>query len=129
MFGLRTFQCSQAQQSGVAYDIGFMLTSASSGGVAGFLIGYAVKKGIKIIIGIAGLLLAGLAYLNYKGLVTVDWEKIVSVSNKAITEISVASTSYASSVMDNQVVPTMMNFGVPLTGSFAAGFILGCLKG
>jgi uncharacterized membrane protein (Fun14 family) len=129
VFGLRTFQCSQAEQSDLAYDIGFMLTSASSGGVAGFLIGYAVKKGIKIIISIAGLLLAGLAYLNYKGLVTVDWEKIVSVSNKAITEISVASAGYASSVMDNQVVPTMMNFGVPLTGSFAAGFILGCLKG
>jgi hypothetical protein len=31
--------------------------------------------------------------------------------------------------MDSQVVPTMMNFGVPLTGSFAAGFILGCMRG
>jgi uncharacterized membrane protein (Fun14 family) len=106
-----------------------MLTSVSSGGIAGFLIGYAVKKGIKIIIGIAGLFLAGLAYLNYKGLVSVDWEKITTVSNKAISEFSIGSASYASSVMDSQVVPTMMNFGVPLTGSFAAGFILGCLRG
>ena len=113
----------------LAYDIGFMLTSVSSGGVSGFLIGYAVKKGIKIIIGIAGLLLGGLAYLNYKGLVSVDWEKIASVSNQAITEFSLDSASYASSVMDSQVMPTMVNFGVPLTGSFAAGFILGCLKG
>jgi uncharacterized membrane protein (Fun14 family) len=106
-----------------------MLTTLSSGGVSGFLIGYAVKKGIKIILGIAGLLLAGLAYLNYKGLVSVDWERIASVSNKAITDFSLGSASYASSVMDSQVVPTMMNFGVPLTGSFAAGFVLGCLKG
>jgi uncharacterized membrane protein (Fun14 family) len=113
----------------LAYDIGFMLTSVSSGGIGGFLIGYAVKKGIKIIIGIAGLLLGGLAYLNYKGLVSVDWEKIASVSNQAITEFSLDSASYASSVMDSQVMPTMVNFGVPLTGSFAAGFILGCLKG
>ncbi len=105
-----------------------MLTSVSSGGIAGFLIGYAMKKGIKIILGIAGLLLGGLAYLNYKGLVSVDWERIASVSNKAITEFSLSSANYASSVMDSQVVPTMMNFGVPLTGSFAAGFILGCLK-
>jgi hypothetical protein len=51
------------------------------------------------------------------------------MSNKAITEFSLSSANYASSVMDSQVVPTMMNFGVPLTGSFAAGFILGCLKG
>ena len=106
-----------------------MLTSVSSGGIAGFLIGYAVKKGIKIILGLAGLLLAGLAYFNYKGLVSVDWEKIATVSNKAISEFSIGSANYASSVMDSQVVPTMMNFGVPLTGSFAAGFILGCLRG
>ena len=106
-----------------------MLTSVSSGGVAGFLIGYAVKKGIKIILGIAGLFLGALAYLNYKGLVSVDWEGIASVSNQAITELSIDSASYASSIMDSQVVPTMMNFGVPLTGSFAAGFILGCMKG
>jgi uncharacterized membrane protein (Fun14 family) len=113
----------------LAFDIGFMLTTLSSGGIAGFLIGYAVKKGIKIILGLAGLLLAGLTYLNYKGLVSVDWEKIATVSNKAISEFSIGSANYASSVMDSQVVPTMMNFGVPLTGSFAAGFILGCLRG
>ena len=113
----------------MAYDIGFMLTSVSSGGIAGFLIGYAIKKGIKIILGIAGLLLGGLAYLNYNGLISVDWERIASVSNKAISEFSLGTASYGSSVMDSQVVPTMMNFGVPLTGSFAAGFILGCLRG
>jgi uncharacterized membrane protein (Fun14 family) len=106
-----------------------MLTSASSGGVSGFLIGYAIKKGIKIIIGISGLLLAGLAYLNYKGLVSVDWQSIASMSNKAIEEFSANTGNFASSMFDSQVVPTMMNFGVPLTGSFAAGFILGCLKG
>ncbi len=106
-----------------------MLTSISSGGIAGFLIGYAVKKGIKIILGIAGLFLGSLAYLNYKGLVSVDWQRIASVSNQAITELSIDSANYASSIMDSQVVPTMMNFGVPLTGSFAAGFILGCMRG
>jgi uncharacterized membrane protein (Fun14 family) len=116
-------------ESDLAYDLGFMLTSASSGGVAGFLIGYAIKKGIKIILGITGLLLAGLAYLNYKGLVSVDWQSIASMSNKAIEEFSANTGSFASTMFDSQVVPTMMNFSVPLTGSFAAGFILGCLKG
>ena len=113
----------------MATDIGLLLTSVSSGGISGFLIGYAVKQGIKIILGLAGLFLGALAYLNYKGLVSIDWERIASVSNQAITEFSLDSASYASSIMDNQVVPTMMNFGVPLTGSFAAGFILGCMRG
>jgi uncharacterized membrane protein (Fun14 family) len=129
LFVPRTFQSIKAEEGDLAYDVGFMLTSVSSGGIAGFLIGYAIKKGIKIILGLAGLFLGALAYLNYKGLVTVDWEKIASVSNKAISEFSIGSANYASSVMDSQVVPTMMNFGVPLTGSFAAGFILGCLRG
>jgi uncharacterized membrane protein (Fun14 family) len=129
LFVTRTFQGLIAQQGELAYDLGFMLTTVSSGGVSGFLIGYAIKKGIKIILGIAGLFLGALAYLNYKGLVSVDWESIASVTNNAISEFSLGTANYASSVMDSQVVPTMMNFGVPLTGSFAAGFILGCLKG
>ena len=106
-----------------------MLTSASSGGVAGFLIGYAIKKGIKIILGITGLLMAGLAYLNYKGLVSVDWQSMAAMTNKAIEDFSANTGSFTSSIFDSQVAPTMINFGVPLTGSFAAGFILGCLKG
>ena len=105
-----------------------MLTSVSSGGISGFLIGYAVKKGIKIILGIAGLFLGSMAYLNYKGLVSVDWEKIATVSNKAISDFSIGSAGYASTVMDSQVVPTMMNFGLPLSGSFARLY-LGLSKG
>jgi uncharacterized membrane protein (Fun14 family) len=79
---------------------------------------------------ITGLFLTGLAYLNYQGLINVDWGKVVPVTNTAITEFSNNTSGYVfSPVMDSQAVPTMMNFGVPLTGSFAAGFVLGCLKG
>lgn len=62
------------------YDIGSILTSAFSGGIGGFLIGYAIKKGIKIIMTITDLFLTGLAYLNYQGLINVDWGKVVSVT-------------------------------------------------
>jgi uncharacterized membrane protein (Fun14 family) len=110
------------------YDIGFIVASVSSGGIAGFLIGYAVKKGIKIIMTIAGLFLAGLAYLNYQGIVKVDWDQVVAMSNSAVSEFSSNAGNYVSAV-DAQVMPTLMNFGVPLTGSFATGFVLGCLKG
>jgi hypothetical protein len=46
----------------------------------------------------------------------------------AASGLSNNSTAYAPSV-NGQVIPTVMNFGAPLAGSFAAGFILGCLKG
>jgi uncharacterized membrane protein (Fun14 family) len=111
----------------LAFDIGFILTSVSSGGVAGFLIGYAIKKGIKIIMTVAGLFLAGLAYLNYQGLINVDWTNLASASSKTFADIS-SNAGYVSAV-DSQVIPTLMNFGVPLTGSFAAGFVFGCIKG
>ena len=62
------------------YDIGSTLTSAFSGGIGGFLIGYAIKKGIKIIMTVTGLFLMSLAYLNYLGLINVDWGKVVSVT-------------------------------------------------
>ncbi|HXG06345.1 MAG TPA: FUN14 domain-containing protein [Nitrososphaera sp.] len=110
------------------YDIGFIAASISSGGIAGFLIGYAVKKGIKIIMTVAGFFLAGLAYLNYQGVVKVDWDHVVSMSRDAASEITANAGSYVS-LVDEQVIPTLMNFGIPLTGSFAMGFVLGCLKG
>jgi len=31
--------------------------------------------------------------------------------------------------IDNHIIPTMANFGIPLTGSAAAGFIFGLMKG
>lgn len=68
---------------------------------------------------ITGLFLTSLAYLNYQGLINVDWGKVVSVTNTAITEFSNSTGGYVSPpVMDSQVVPTMMNFGIPSTGSF-----------
>jgi uncharacterized membrane protein (Fun14 family) len=72
------------------YDIGSILTSASSGGITGSLSGYAIKKEIKIIMTIAGLFLAGLAYLNYQELINIDWGKVVSVTNTAIRNFQIA---------------------------------------
>jgi uncharacterized membrane protein (Fun14 family) len=112
----------------LAYDLGFIATSAASGGLAGFLIGYAIKKAVKLILTIMGLFLAGLAYLNYQGLVRVDWGKVGSLSSSAVMELSNGTQQYIP-VIDSQVTPTLVNFGIPLGGSFAAGFIVGCLRG
>jgi uncharacterized membrane protein (Fun14 family) len=113
----------------MVFDLGFIAASTISGGLAGFLIGYAIKKAIKIIFTIIGLFLAGLAYLNYQGLVSVDWDKVGSISNGALIELSNSTQQYVPAAIDNQVMPTLLNFGLPLGGSFAAGFTIGCLKG
>jgi uncharacterized membrane protein (Fun14 family) len=58
----------------------FGLTAATMGGgfFGGILIGYVLKKVIKIVAIIAGLFLAGLAYLQYHQIANINWNKFHS---------------------------------------------------
>ena len=58
----------------------------------GILIGYAVKKVIKIVAVIVGLFLAGLAYLQYYQIANINWNKLHTVSESGITTLSNAIT-------------------------------------
>jgi uncharacterized membrane protein (Fun14 family) len=105
----------------------------------GLLIGYALKKVIKIVAIIAGLFLAGLAYLQYHQIANINWNKLQQVSEGTITTLSnaiimqISGISGTSSV-DGHATATasslaMTSFGIPLTGSMSAGFTIGFMKG
>ncbi len=111
----------------MSVDLAFIGTSVGFGGVAGFLIGYAVKKAIKIMMIIIGLFFAALAYLNYQGIVTINWDKLGSTATGATTGLGNATGQVAG--ISDQVGPTLINFGIPLAGSFAAAFVFGFMKG
>jgi uncharacterized membrane protein (Fun14 family) len=68
----------------------FAPTAATLGGgfFVGVLIGYALKKVIKIVALIAGLFLAGLAYLQYHQIANINWNKLQTVSEGTITTLS-----------------------------------------
>jgi uncharacterized membrane protein (Fun14 family) len=55
----------------------FIPTAATLGGgfFVGVLIGYALKKVIKLLAVIVGLFLAGLAYLQYHQIANINWNK------------------------------------------------------
>jgi uncharacterized membrane protein (Fun14 family) len=57
-------------------------TAATMGGgfFVSILIGYALKKVIKLLAVIVGLFLAGLAYLQYHQISKVNWNKLQTVS-------------------------------------------------
>jgi uncharacterized membrane protein (Fun14 family) len=101
----------------------------------GILIGYALKKVIKIVAIIAGLFLAGLAYLQYHQIAKVNWNKLQAVSEGTITTLSNAITqipgfgdsSHAAATASSSL--EMTSFGIPLTGSMSAGFTIGFMKG
>jgi uncharacterized membrane protein (Fun14 family) len=54
----------------------------------GILIGYALKKVIKIVAIVVGLFLAGLAYLQYNQIANINWNKLQTVSEGAITTLA-----------------------------------------
>jgi len=103
----------------------------------GVLIGYAVKKVIKLLAVIVGLFLAGLAYLQYHHIASIYWNNLQTVSEGAITTLSNAITQIAgiSGVSgDSQAASTvslvaMTSFGISLTGIMSAGFAIGFMKG
>jgi uncharacterized membrane protein (Fun14 family) len=117
----------------------FGQTAATLGGgfFAGVLIGYALKKVIKIVVVIVGLFLAGLAYLHYYQIANINWNKLQTVSQGAITTISnltmqIPGITNSGSTVDGHAVAAsvaMTSFGIPLTGSMSAGFTIGFIKG
>jgi uncharacterized membrane protein (Fun14 family) len=91
--------------------------SATVGGgfFGGLLLGYAIKKVVKIIAVIAGLFIAGLAYLQYHQIASFDWNRIEVLASTALGDVTAQITN-------SQVAFAMSNFGIPLTGSMSAGF-------
>jgi uncharacterized membrane protein (Fun14 family) len=113
----------------------FVPTAATLGGgfFVGILIGYAVKKVIKIATVIVGLFLAGLAYLQYQQITSVNWNKLQTVAEGSITTLSNLTMQIPGiSGGDSHAAISslaMTSFGIPLTGSMSAGFTIGFLKG
>jgi uncharacterized membrane protein (Fun14 family) len=104
----------------------------------GILIGYALKKVIKLVSIIVGLFLAGLAYLQYNQIANINWNKLQQVSEGAIITLSnltmqIPGISSGSSSSDVHAAAAsslaMTSFGIPLTGSMSAGFTIGFIKG
>ena len=110
-------------------------TAATMGGgfFMGVLIGYALKKVIKILAVIIELFLAGLAYLQYHQIASINWNKLQTVSEGTITTLSNAIIQIQSSNDVHSAATAsslaMTSFGIPLTGSMSAGFTIGFMKG
>src|SRR5215213_6356306 len=114
----------------------FASTAATleGGFFVGVLIGYALKKVIKIVAVIIGLFLATLAYLQYHQISNINWNKLQTVSGHAITTLSNTITQIPGFGESSHTAATasslaMTSFGIPLTGSMSAGFTIGFMKG
>jgi uncharacterized membrane protein (Fun14 family) len=112
-------------------------TAATLGGgfFVGVLIGYALKKVIKLLAVIVGLFLAGLAYLQSQQIANINWNKLQQVSEGALTTVANLTMQIPSiSGGDGHAATAssslaMTSFGIPLTGSMSAGFTIRFMKG
>jgi uncharacterized membrane protein (Fun14 family) len=89
----------------------------------GVLLGYAIKKIVRIAAIMVGLFIVGLAFLQYQQIASINWDKF---------EVSIAAlaTAITSTLKESNITTmAMSNIGIPLTGSMASGFTIGFLKG
>jgi uncharacterized membrane protein (Fun14 family) len=108
-----------------------VVTAIGGGFFVGLLIGFALKKVVKILAIVVGLFFAGLAYLQYQQIVNIDWNKLRPVSqNAALTILN--ATKYIprlTEVSGHTTNLTMSDLGIPLTASMAMGFAIGFMRG
>ena len=105
--------------------------TVGGGFFGGILIGYALKKIIKIVAIITGFFLAALAYLQYQQIANINWDGLQTISEDTLTKLANA-TQQITGLDGNVNVPAelvMTNLGIPLTGSLAIGFTIGFMRG
>jgi uncharacterized membrane protein (Fun14 family) len=104
-------------------NFGSITATVGGGFFGGILLGYTLKKAVKLLAVIVGLFIAGLAYIQYQQLASVNWGKVEGFM------MGFSSAAF-STLNENSITPMMMsNFGIPLTSSMASGFTVGFLKG
>jgi uncharacterized membrane protein (Fun14 family) len=99
------------------------LFSIGSGGLIGFLVGFAIKRIFKILAVLAGLFFGSLIYLQSQDIISINWDKLQSMSQTSVSTLAHSLTDVG------QISVISGNLGIPLTGGLAAGFAFGVMKG
>jgi uncharacterized membrane protein (Fun14 family) len=92
-----------------------VITQFGVGGIGGFLVGYAVKKIVKIVAFLLGLSILLLFYLDGIGLITVNYERLSAAASGLLRAAA-------------EFLPVIIGY-LPLATSFTAGLTLGLMKG
>jgi len=109
----------------IADNFGSIGATIGGGFFAGILLGYALKKVIKMLAIVVGLFLAGLAYLQYQQIASINWNKLEGT----IIAIANAATSTINNNSNVARLAMISNLGIPLTSSMSIGFTIGFMKG
>jgi uncharacterized membrane protein (Fun14 family) len=137
------------KMSGIENSIMPFVSTIGFGGIAGFLVGFTIKRIMKLLAVIAGVFFAALMYLESQHIVNVNWDKLQTISNSILSSITTTATNATTTnggvgpiqaILGNNstaaavsailpITTTMANLGILLTGSTAIGLTFGFLKG
>jgi uncharacterized membrane protein (Fun14 family) len=109
-------------------NVGSIGATIGGGFFAGVLIGYAVKKVVKIVAVVVGLFFAGLAYLQYQQIVNINWNKLQAASYDILLTLTNATTQIPGFNSSDHIA-ALSNLGIPLTGGMSIGFTVGFMRG
>jgi uncharacterized membrane protein (Fun14 family) len=94
------------------------IVSLGTLGATGFLVGYAIKKLVKLFLFLIGLFLLALVSLEYMGVIKIYYDKLGEALLNALTSLEGFLP---------QILPVLS--GLFYSISFGTGFMLGLLKG
>jgi uncharacterized membrane protein (Fun14 family) len=93
---------------------------------AGVLVGWTLKKVMRLTAVILGLFLVGLAYLQYQHIAFINWDKLEQASEGVVNTLLNATTNGGNLVIAESAIT---NLGIPLTSSISIGFVIGFIRG
>jgi uncharacterized membrane protein (Fun14 family) len=97
--------------SPIAYQVG-------AGGILGFIVGYAIKKLLKLLAVVVGLFSISLIYLGYTGVISVDYDKLILAIEGIFGNLG-GTASWISPIIAS----------LPFAGTFILGIVIGLKKG
>jgi len=98
------------------------ITSIGGGFFIGVILGYFLKKIIKIIMFIAGGMLGLLLYLQQQEIISVNFEKVEASSAFILTWVSSAFDKITQ-------IGDVTSLGIPIAASMTAGFTIAFMRG
>jgi uncharacterized membrane protein (Fun14 family) len=87
-----------------------LVSTIGFGGIAGFLVGFALKRIMKILAVIAGVFFAALMYLESQGIMNIHWDKLQIISNSILSTITTTATTNATTATTGGGVGSIQAF-------------------
>lgn len=95
----------------------FVVTTLGFGGIAGWSVGYTLKKVAKLAALLIGVVVIALQFLAFQKLITIDWQRI----QQSVPESSMEQ-AWAG-------LMSVLAYNMPFAGAFAVGMFMGFRSG